>query len=106
AGSTVVVSSSASPSVFGQSVTLTATVAAATPGSGTPTGVVTFTVDGAPQTPVVLSGGHATLVTSALGVGPHTVTAAFGGEPNFAMSTSSNFVQTVNKADTNTAIGS
>ena len=34
--------SSANPSVFGQSVTFTATVAAASPASGTPTGTVTF----------------------------------------------------------------
>src|SRR5262249_50694868 len=40
--STTTVTSSANPSVFGQTVTFTATVSAAPPGSGTPTGAVTF----------------------------------------------------------------
>src|SRR5262249_44379944 len=39
---TTTVTSSPNPSVFGQSVTFTATVSAASPGSGTPTGTVTF----------------------------------------------------------------
>src|SRR3989442_8388491 len=43
---TVTVASSANPSVFGQSVTFTATVTVPAPGSGTPTGTVNF-LDGA-----------------------------------------------------------
>ena len=39
---TTSLTSSANPSVFGQSVTFTATVAAVSPGSGTPTGTVNF----------------------------------------------------------------
>ena len=42
ASSAITVSSTANPSVFGQVVTFTATVAAVSPGSGTPTGTVTF----------------------------------------------------------------
>src|SRR5207247_1761140 len=41
-GTTTSVSSSLNPSVFGQSVKFTATVTANSPGSGTPTGKVTF----------------------------------------------------------------
>ena len=40
--STVILSSSVNPSVFGQSVIFTATVIADPPGAGTPTGLVTF----------------------------------------------------------------
>src|SRR5207253_7996640 len=42
AGTTTAVSSSVNPSVFGQSVTFTATVSAVAPGAGTATGTVTF----------------------------------------------------------------
>src|SRR5207244_6987882 len=42
AGSTTAVSSSQNPSVFGQSVTFTATVSPVAPGAGTRTGTVTF----------------------------------------------------------------
>ena len=59
-GTTTAVVSSANPSVFGQSVTFTATVSPTAPGSGTPTGTVIFmdgsTVLGSP----ILSGGVAT----------------------------------------------
>ena len=44
---TTAVTSSPNPSLFGQGVTFTATVAAAAPGSGTPTGNVQFVIDGA-----------------------------------------------------------
>src|SRR5206468_8853025 len=42
ASSAVALASSANPSVSGQSVTITATVSAVSPASGTPTGTVTF----------------------------------------------------------------
>src|SRR5262249_10635927 len=45
-GTTTALSPSANPSVFGQSVTFTATVTATSPGAGTPAGTVTF-FDGA-----------------------------------------------------------
>src|SRR5262249_17638873 len=42
AATSTLVASSANPSVFGQSVTFTATVSATAPGAGMPTGTVTF----------------------------------------------------------------
>src|SRR5262249_45681549 len=66
ASTSATVNSSLNPSVFGQSVTFTATVAAVSPGAGTPTGTVTF-LDG--QTTLgttSLTGGTATLVISTL----------------------------------------
>ena len=100
AASTTVVTSSANPSVFGQAVTLTARV---TP--GVPTGSVTFTIDGAPVGPVTLDAtGRARLVISTLAVGPHNVTAAYGGSTNYIPSTSANFVQTVNVATSRTVV--
>ena len=75
--------SSANPSASGASVTFTATVAAVSPGSGTPTGSVTFMADGTTITgsPVTLnSSGVATISTSTLTVGVHTITAVYSGD--------------------------
>src|SRR5207253_2750603 len=53
--------SSSGPSVFGQPVTFTATVSAQAPGAGTPTGTVTFNIDGTNQPgPATVTGGIAT----------------------------------------------
>ncbi len=97
--------SSADPSVFGQSVTFTATV---TSGAGTPTGNVQFVVAGSNfGSPVALSGGQATSgATSALAIGGHTVSANFLGSTNFAISNGSigSDGQTVNQAQTTTLI--
>jgi hypothetical protein len=106
ASSATAVTSSATPSVFGQQVTLTATVSAVAPGAGTPTGTVTFTIDGVVQPNATLSSGQATLKTSALSVGSHTVTAAYNGDGNFTTNTSTSFSQTVNKASSSTALTS
>ncbi len=103
AATTTGLTSSANPSVFGQLVTFTATVTG--PG-GTPTGTVQFK-DGAGDlgAPVALNGsGEATYSTSALSVAGHGVTAVYGGDPNYATSTSSPVNQVVNQAATTTSI--
>jgi hypothetical protein len=69
-----------------QSVTLTATVAPGTAGS--PTGTVNF-LDGATQIgSTALTGGVATFSTSALTAGSHSITAAYSGDSNYNVSTS------------------
>src|SRR5205085_3433033 len=90
ASSTTAVTSSATPSVFGQSVTFTATVAAVAPGSGTATGSVVFS-DGTTVlgTATVNGQGQATLTTAALGLGSHSITADYSGDNNFIASSSS-----------------
>src|SRR5271166_3182858 len=73
---TTTLTSSANPSATGSSVTFTATVAAVSPGSGTPTGSVTFMADGTTITgsPVTLnSSGGATITTSTLTAGAHSI---------------------------------
>jgi uncharacterized repeat protein (TIGR01451 family) len=103
ATSTAVVSS-ANPSVFGQSVTITATVSATAPGAGTPTGTVNF-FDGATNIGTgTLAAGVATLSTSSLSVGAHSITAVYAGDTNFTGSTSPILTQTVNQAATSTAV--
>jgi hypothetical protein len=91
----IVVTSSSSHSIFGQSVTLTATVTTDPPGAEPPTGTVTFTIDGVAQPPVALVGGVATLTVENLSVGTHTVVASYSGDGTHAASTSSAFPQIV-----------
>ncbi|MGD0735468.1 MAG: Ig-like domain repeat protein [Terracidiphilus sp.] len=105
ANSATTVTSSANASVFGQSITFTATVSAVAPGAGTPTTTVTFLDGGTPIGTGTLTGGIATFTTSALAVGNHTITASYGGDGNFNGSTGSltGNPQVVNKANSTTA---
>ena len=95
------VTSSANPSMLGQSVTFTATVAnTAGPGISiaTPTGSIQFMDGAAPLgTAQIVSGlGTATLVTSALAAGTHPITAIYSNsDGNFLGSTSAIFNQVV-----------
>jgi hypothetical protein len=101
------VTSSANPSGYRQPVTFTATVAAASPGAGTPSGTVTFrdgrTVLG---TRTLDSNGVATLTTSSLRLGSHAVTAVYQGNSNFRTNASGTLVQTVKRASTSTSLTS
>src|SRR6266550_3851235 len=95
--------SSLNPSALGQAVTFTAMVKPAA-GSGTPTGTVTFNDGATLLGPGTLSGGTATLTTSGLGAGMHSITAVYGGDASFASSTSPVLMQTVNKAASSTSV--
>jgi hypothetical protein len=107
ASTNTVVTSTANPSVTGQSVTLTATIGVTAPGAGTPTGTVQFVVDGTPNNPVSVNTTAgvttASLSIASLGVGTHAVMASYSGDGNFAGS-GDPFTQTVNKANTSTAL--
>ena len=92
---TTLKASSASVTV-GTSVMFTATVTSSA--SGTPTGSITFEDNGTSIGTGTLSSGTATLSTSALAVGAHPITAVYGGDSNFATSTSSPVSVTVNAA--------
>ncbi len=94
------------PSVFGQSVTFTATVSVVSPGSGTPTGSVTFYYGSIVIGSGTLSGGTASCSSTTLPVGADVITATYSGDSNFNGSTSPNYTQTVNKADTSTSLSS
>ncbi|HEY3837248.1 MAG TPA: Ig-like domain-containing protein [Bryobacteraceae bacterium] len=106
-GSTASLSSSANPSVFGQPVTFTATIAASAPGSGLPTGTVTFSYGSTNLGSSAVDGaGHATLTTSALPLGSDSITASYGGDSNFNASTSAILTQIVNGSGTTTTVTS
>jgi hypothetical protein len=93
AGTSTVVTSSNLNSMQGQSVTFTATVTSNT--TGIPTGTVTFLDSGTQIGNASLSGGVAKFSTSSLSVGTHPITAQYGGDSNFSVSTSPSITQTV-----------
>jgi len=83
--------SSLNPSISGNSVTFTATVS-----PSAASGTVTFKDGAATLGTGTLSGGVAAYATSALSVGSHSITAVYGGNANYSISTSSLLTQTVN----------
>ena len=91
-------------SVFGQSVSFTATVGPGAPGSGTPTGTVDFKDGATDLTPggVSLVGGRGTFSISSLSVGRQTITASYSGDANFLASQARAALQ-VNKAISQTS---
>ncbi len=95
---TTMLTSSLNPSKAGLPVTFTAVVTAPTY-QGTPTGTVTFIIDGQDQTPAQLEvvGGsdEAQFTSSTLSAGTHTVTASYSGDTNVSSSTGSLPTQTV-----------
>ena len=98
---TVNVAASANPAPFGSSVTLTATVT----GSGLPpTGTVTF-YNGSAQlgTGQLNSSGVASFATSALPVGSDSITASYGGDANYIVTSSAPLVVTVIAVGTTTS---
>jgi hypothetical protein len=101
------ISSSLNPSTVGATVTFTATVTSAT--AGTITGSVAF-FDGATQIGAgTISAGVATFTNSTLAQGTHSITAQYGGDTNYAESTSPAVSQVVNAggtASTTTALTS
>ena len=100
---TTVLGASPNPAAAGQTVTLTATVSP-TP-TGSPLGTVSF-YDGATLigTGTVNASGIATLTTSTLGTGTHSLTAVYSGNASFATSTSSPISQSVNLIATTTTL--
>jgi hypothetical protein len=108
AATTTTVTSSVNPSVFSQAVTFQATVSAVSPGAGTPSGTVTFKdgtcAAGTTLGSAALNGsGQASVSTSALNAGSHTIRACYPGDDDFEDSEGS-VNQQVNKAQTTTAV--
>jgi len=90
---TTVLISSPNPSVYGQAVTFTATVASA--GVSAPTGRMTFTGGTITIGSAAVSGGVATFKKPKLAVGSHSITATYDGDAVSAKSTSSAVIQVV-----------
>ena len=109
------VSGSPNPSIYGQTVIFTATVAPPFGPASTPTGTVTFTIDGTQVSVQTLVNGQATFSTNSL-IGTscppapaqcfgHTVTAAYGGDTIY-QSASRSTNQFVNRGQPNATLTS
>jgi uncharacterized repeat protein (TIGR01451 family) len=89
APSATAVSAAPGASVYGQAVTLTATVRPAGAGAGLATGTITFQDGGAAIGTAPLDGaGIASLAVSTAAVGGHAVTATYGGDARYLASSS------------------
>ena len=98
-------SSSMNPAPLCDLVTFTANVTAVSPGSGTPTGTVTFKDGAIPIGVDTLDGsGQATFSTAILTKGSHSITAEYNGDSNFNTSVSSALTQAVNKGNVTTTL--
>ena len=95
--------SSANPSPSGSNVTFTARLSAVAPSTLLPAGTVRFTADGLSlNSPVALANGVASLTTSALAQGTHTISAEYISDGNFSGNTNQ-IVVIVNAAATASA---
>jgi Bacterial Ig-like domain (group 3) len=65
------------------------------PGSGTPTGTVTFEDGSTVLGTANISAGTASFTTSSLSVGTHSIKAVYGGDTNFMASASAVLIQVV-----------
>jgi len=85
------------PSLSGQAISFTATVSPQF--TGTPTGLVVFSIDGTAVATRALNGNAQAVITvsgSLLPSGTHSITAGYGGDTNFSGSSSAPLSQTVN----------
>ena len=93
----IVVTASPTTPIFDQAVTLSATVSVISPGSGFPTGAVTFDEGSTTLGTVDLNDGVASLATTPTGAGTQTITIDYQGDTNDQPS-SVTFVLTVDPA--------
>jgi hypothetical protein len=93
----VVLASSANPSLISTNVDFRATVTATAPGGGIPSGTVTFTEGPAVLGTATLDAtGVAIFSTAALTQGPHSISAHYDGSGNYNASASAALAQKVN----------
>ncbi|MGD0443957.1 MAG: pectinesterase family protein [Edaphobacter sp.] len=85
---TTTLGASATTAVSGTSITFTATITGAAGSTAIPTGTVTFMNGTTTLGTGALASGVATYTTSTLAVGSNSITAIYGGNTNFAPSTS------------------
>jgi hypothetical protein len=110
ASTTTTVISTTGPSVSGQAVTYTATVAITAPGTGTPTGKVEFFDSGTAITACGTTGGALSgttaicTVTPYSSTGSHTITAQYLGDSNYLASGVSGSISQVVSADATSVV--
>ncbi|MEZ5133542.1 MAG: choice-of-anchor L domain-containing protein [Acidimicrobiales bacterium] len=95
AATTVTVTSGANPSTAGQSVSFRATVRAIAPGSGVPSGTVSFYEDGVFVGTRTLSSTGVAALARKPQPGVHEITAVYSGSPGYGSAAAAPLVQTV-----------
>ena len=105
ASSTTLIPSTLTP-VFGQSVTLSATVQAVAPGAGVPSGMIQFMNGTTLLGTTSLSSGTGSIVTSTLALGANSITVQYSGDTNFTGQTSTATTVTVGQASTTANLSS
>ena len=108
---TTTLSAGTNPSLSGQSVTYRAAVAPVAPAVGSPTGSVAFkdgatTITGCASQGLTAGVATCTVNYPSPAGSPHSITAVYAGDVDFATSTSSALAHTVNQAGTSTAVTS
>ncbi len=105
ANSATALGTSPNPSIFGQTVTVTAMVTQFGGGSAIPSGSVSFS-DGSTilGTSQLDNTGKATFAISSLSAGTHSITAAYAGDGSFQPSTSGATTQTVTKSASSASV--
>ena len=103
-GTTTTLTASFNPGYYGQHLTFTAAVTADSPGSGVPSGSVTFYDGSTPLQTVALTDGSATYSTSSLSVGSHGITAVYSGDANYITSTSPDLNEYINASSTTPSV--
>ena len=97
----VALNTSVGSAVFGQAITIVATVTAAV----TPSGTVTFSDGGTPLATVPLDGsGRATLTTADLAIGSHSITATYSGDAHFVATVSGSASESVARSTTHVVL--
>ena len=104
ATTTTLTKNTTAPIQFGQSVTFRATLAVVSPGTGVPTGTVTFEYGTTVIGTGTLSDGVATLATAKFPVGTNLIKAVYGGNADFTGNTSDLLIQTVTNAASATVL--
>ena len=105
AGSTTALISTANPVVLGLPVSLTATVAGQIDNlSYQPTGTVTFEDSGSSLGTASINGGQAVLTANTLTAGSQDITAVYGGDANYAGTTSAPLDQSISQDGTTTTV--
>lgn len=104
ASTTTIASVLPSPSVSGEAFTISASAAANLPGSGTPSGTITVS-DGAGQTCAISAPSGTCTITEATPA-TYAMTASYGGDTNFAGSSSAATNEVVGQAASTTSITS
>lgn len=103
---TTTVASSSSTITVGDTVTFTATVTVNPPGTGTPTGLVTFldgtTPLGSGTLSVVSGNDQTTFPVSVLSLGSHSITAVYDGDASFSASPLSSAIVVAVQSRSNT----